>query len=79
MLLDSHFDQVLPGNRQTWDISSLLITTHTDGESDSEQSAASDIEGTSTVAPPTPELSDISKLLLKAKAAAEVGVAVGVV
>ena len=65
--------QVLPGNRQTWDISTLLITTHTDSDTDSDHGSASDIEATPTMA--SPELSEISKMLLKAKAAAEVGVA----
>ena len=62
---------MLPSNKATWDIQQLLIVSDgVESASDSERSSVSDVED----APATrsPELSDISKLLLKAKAAAEV-------
>lgn len=69
-----HCAQVLPGNKATWDIQRLLIVnSQDDTESESEESSASDTESTSV--PVSSELSDISRLLLKAKATAEVGVA----
>lgn len=67
---------MLPSNKATWDIQRFLIINTSDLESESEaESTSSDEE----VVPPTasPELSEISKMLLRAKAAAEVGVANG--
>ena len=69
---------MLPGNKATWDIQRLLIVNSCEeSESESDDDMASEMEDSPTNDTPTtdsPELSDISKLLLKAKATAEVGV-----
>lgn len=63
---------MLPGNKATWDIPRFFIVDRgADSGSDSEHSSISDAEELPVT--DSPELSDISKLLLRAKAAAEVG------
>ena len=67
---------MLPSNKATWDIPRFLIINTSDMESDSEIGSGSSGSDEEEATPPTasPELSDISKMLLRAKAAAEVGV-----
>ena len=68
---------MLPSNKATWDIQRFLIVSSggVDSETESGSGSESDEEGTSPTG--SPELSEISKMLLRAKAAAEVGVVCG--
>lgn len=70
---------MLPSNKATWDIPRFLIINTSDMENESEtesSSSGSDGEETTPLTA-SPELSEISKLLLRAKQAAEVGVVCG--
>ena len=70
--------QVLPSNKATWDIKRFLII-NTDGmetTSESELSSESDEE---VIPRLVPEPSDVSKMLLRARVDAEVGVVLSVV
>ena len=70
---------MLPSNKATWDIPRFLIINTSDMESESdEESSSSGSDGEEATLPTaSPELSEISKLLLRAKQAAEVGVVCG--
>ena len=67
---------MLPSNKATWDIPRFLIINTSDMESECETESSGSGSDEEEATPPTasPELSDISKMLLRAKVAAEVGV-----
>lgn len=69
----------MPSNKATWDIPRFLIINTSDMESESDEESSSSGSDREEATPPTasPELSEISKLLLRAKQAAEVGVVCG--
>ena len=69
----------MPSNKATWDIPRFLIINTSDMESESDEESSSSGFDREEATPPTasPELSEISKLLLRAKQAAEVGVVCG--
>lgn len=70
---------MLPSNKATWDIPRFLIfnTSDVESESEVESSSSGSDEEDSISSTASPELSEISKMLLRAKAAAEVGVVCG--
>lgn len=70
---------MLPSNKATWDIQRFLIINTSDLESESEAESSSSESDKEEATPPiaSPELSEISKMILRAKAAAEVGVTCG--